>query len=324
MLTWSRSWKRAFLYTCDPRNHANSARTIDTFLSHPESVHLLSRSPNPFPPPSSKSKSDFESKTAAIHSETTTQNAHNLKELKADALWLSQKAGIDEITALRVTVLEWQNRSATRLSSTFSSEETSSLQNASEVDNFTISLTGLSSSQAHESDFNSEENRRLRLRMLYLSERSHVLKTARKLLAFSLRDNVPSAVPTLRSHGDEREASLHSLGTHIFKSRSSGEEWHRFLDECIKAVRGRLDDLTGDGGWLGAGESNEDVENSWRTTLVEEVLHILQLLFLELQASVTIPTGSLLLSWLRLMSDYVYLETLQVVSFFFFFFLGEK
>lgn len=296
---------------------------MHAFLSHPESVRLLSQCLNPFPPPSTKSKSEFESKTAAIHAETTTQTSYDLKEIKADALWLSQKAGIDEITALRLTVLEWQNRPAARLLSSFSNEEATSLQSATEVDDFRVSVTGPSFSQTLRqttsrggaSDFFSEDNRRIRLRELYLSERSHILKTARKLLGFSLRDSTPNnelAVP--ESHKNDRQTSLCKLGVSIFKSKSAGDEWLRFLNDCVDATGNKVSSLTGDGGWLGTNESNDQIEDLWRTTTVEEILHILQLLFLELQVSSAIPNGKLVLSWLNLMAEYDFLESLQVVS----------
>lgn len=314
------SWKRAFLYTCSPSNHDGDVGGLHAFLSHPESARLLSQCPNPFPPPSAKSKSEFESKTAAIHAETTTQSSYDLKEIKSDSLWLSQKANIDEITALRITVLEWQSRPTTRLLTSFSEEEATSLQNAAEVDNFRVSTIAPSFSRTlrqnadrdQASDFNSEEYRRLRLRELYLSERCHILKTARKLLSFSLRDNIPNIEsPSPRRCGDDRLASLSKLAATIFKRKSIGAEWSQFLGDCIDATRNRLASLGGDGGWLGADESNEDVENIWRTTFVEEILHILQLLFLELQASPAIPNSKLLLSWLRLMAEYSFLESLQ-------------
>ena len=296
----------------------DDAQNVNAFLSHPECIRLLSQCPDPFSPPSHKSKSDFESKTAAIHVETS----HGLREIKADALWLSHEAGIDEIAALRITVLESQNRSATRLLSSFSTEEISSVQSAGDVDKFRLSSAGPSFTRdweerpgMEEAKFNSEESRRLRLRALYLSERSHILKTARKLLAFSLRDSVPNTASRLNEqHGSDRDVPLHDLGTRIFGNRSSGEEWHRCINGCIEAIRSRLSELTGGGGWLGASESNIDVECLWRTTMVEEVAHILQFIFLELQATSTIPTAALLLSWLRLMSDCNFLETLQVVS----------
>lgn len=321
MLICHRSWKRAFLFTCSRQNDDEAANLLP-FLSHPDSTALLSNCLNPFPSPSAKSKSDFDSKTAAIHTETSAQSSYDLKEIKADALWLSQKAGIDEIAALRITVLEWQNRPATCLLARFSDEESTSLQNAAGVDNLRASLAGSSFIEILKgreagatSDFTSEENRRLRLRQIYLEEKSHVLKTSRKLLALSLHNGTLEEPALPQPLGNELTKSLINLGAGIFKDKSLGDGRRRFLQECISATRSRLSEILESGGWLGASESNQEVEDAWKTTLVAEVVHILQTLFLQLQTSAEIPDAELLLSWLHLMTEYNFLEPIQVVSY---------
>lgn len=322
LLIGFRSWKRAFLYTNDLEGLADHEGNVSAFLSHPESVELLSQSLIPFSRPSAKSKSEFESKTAAIHVETNSKSSFDLQEIKADAQWLSEKAQIDEITALRITVLEWQGRPATRLVSTFSTEEATSLQSAIGSDNLRVSVAGPTLASVvrpaaiedASSSFASESHRRQRLRNLYLSERSHILKTFRKLLAFSLHD---LSNESARSSGNEsdRRLSLCKLGVAMFQGKSAGSGLTRLLEDCMTGIRKRLVDLEGNGGWLGANESNEEIEAIWRTTLVEEVVHILQIMFHQLRASSEIPTEDLVVSWLDLMLDFAFLETLQVVRY---------
>ena len=320
MLTCYRSWRRAFIYVIDSKGHTDDEGNIDSFLSHPESIRLLSESLKPFPPPSAKSKSEFESKTAAIHVETNGRSSFDLKELKADALWLSQKAGIDEIAALRIAIQEWQQRPAKRLATGFSAEEATSLQSAAGTENFRGSLTGpnLASILNHTArsedaqSFESEKSRRLRLREVYLSEASHIVKTLRKLLALSQHDGL--SVDSATSASTDRKLALKKLGTMLFKNKSTGDELNRFLQDCIDSIHSRLASLEGDGGWLSAMESSEEVEGIWRTSLVEEIVHVMQLMFHQLQRSGEIPNANLLVSWLQLMSDYRFMETIQVVS----------
>ncbi|GMG05305.1 unnamed protein product [Aspergillus oryzae] len=311
----------AFLYTCNPEDDLGDTGSLHAFLSHPESVQLLARCLDGFTSSSAKTKSDFESKTAAIHSETTAQASYNLKELKEDALWLSQKAGIDEISALRIAVLEWQNRPATRLLSGFSEEESTSLQSAAGVENFRMSLAGPSFAEIfsqkvgredNASGFVSEESRRLRLRELYLSERTHIIKTARRSFALSLRNDVNEPAPQMSEQ--KRSDLLCQLGATLFNDNLAGDKCRTFIQACIKAIQGRLSALESDGGWLGLAESNEAVEDLWRTALVEEILHIVQILFLRLQSSAELPSADVFVSWLRLMGDYNFLETLQIVK----------
>lgn len=252
--------------------------------------------------------------------ETNGKSSFDLNEVKADALWLSEKAGIDETAALRIVVLEWQNRPAKRLATGFSTEETTSLQSAAGSENFRGSLAGPSLAnilnQAAKTEapqsFEKEENRRLRLREVYLSEASHVLKTLRKLLALSHHDGLSAHSTDSASHS--RKLALKKLGSTIFKNKSSGDELNRFLQDCINSIRSRLTSLERDEGWLSASESSEELENVWRTNLVEEIIHIMQLVFHQVQGSNEIPKADLLISWLQLMSDYRFMETVQVVS----------
>ncbi|KAJ5901955.1 Nucleoporin [Penicillium taxi] len=311
------SWRRAFLYANDPDTHADDGGSVSAFLSHPESIQLLSQSLNPFSPPSAKSKSEFESRTAAINVETS-KGSFDLNEIKEDAQWLSEKAKVDEITALRITILEWQNRPATRLTATFSSEEATSLQSATGVDNLRASVAGpllanilKQAAGKNESSFDTEYSRRLRLRKLYLLERGHILKTFRKLLVLSQHEFSSSPANAI-SHKNEGKLELAKLGAMIFKEKSTGDSLGQFLQECTSAIRNRLTDLNGQGGWLGEDESNEEIEDMWRTDLVEEVVHILQIIFHQLQASTAIPSGALVISWLNLMAEFDFLETVKV------------
>ncbi|KAJ5727910.1 hypothetical protein N7493_005730 [Penicillium malachiteum] len=311
------SWERVFLYANDPEGHADDDGHVAAFLSHPESIQLLSQSLNLFTRPSAKSKSEFESKTAAIHVETNSKT-FDLNEIKADAQWLSEKAGVDEITALRITVLEWQTRPAARLKSRFSSEEVTSVQSATGIDNFSASVGSSNlanilkqvAGNDQGTSFDSEKNRRLRLRHLFLSERSHIVKTFRKLLALSLH-SAPEKSTSVGKDA-ERRIALCTVGLSLFKEKSTGDELSKFLEECMNGIRDRLKDLEGQGGWLSTDESNEEIEITWRTALVEEILQILQLMFHQLHASSEVPSGDLLLSWLNLMAEHRFLNGLQV------------
>jgi nuclear pore complex protein Nup188 len=280
----------------------------------------------PFAPSSPKSKSEFESKTAAIYVDTSSQAPYSLDEIKSDALWLSKCAGIDEVTALRITVLEWQGRPNARLLARFSEEEATSLQDATAVNNFRVSLAGPQVKDALRiaaggsedlSTFSSEKSRRLRLRHLYLSERNHILKTSRKLLSLSLRDLVPcdaSRTPNHPAKETTRQSSLQSLGEDIFKDQRSESQSRLLLSDAVEAVKKRLQDLQTEGGWLNASESDVETETTWRTTLIDETVHIMQIMFLNLQSSHVIPSGGLVLSWLQLMAECSFMESISVVS----------
>lgn len=321
----NRSWRRVFLDLTCPPDGGNGADYITSFLSQPESVRLLSNCFTPFESPSAKSKSEFESKTAAIHVDTSPQAAYQIDEIKADALWLSQKAGIDEVAALRITVQEWQTRPNTRLVGRFSEEEATSLQDAASVDSFRVSLAGPQLKEvlkkAHggsEKDFSSEKSRRIRIQNIYLSEKNHIVKTSRKLLGAFLHGKVPADVRLVPLTHDPRQFArddgLTRLGEQVFESRSGEAESTRFLLDAIKAIENRLRDFQTEGGWLSAAESNFDTENVWRTMLVDEVVHIMQIIYLHVQSCNVVTSGEVVLAWLRLMAEYSFMEPVNPVS----------
>ncbi|KAJ5575079.1 hypothetical protein N7450_008978 [Penicillium hetheringtonii] len=313
------SWENVFLSVNDSGGCMNDTDNVIAFLSHPDTTQQLSQSLSPFSRPSPKSKSEFESKTAAIHVESNSKSSFNLHEIKADAQWLSQTANIDEITALRITIIEWQDRPAARLTANFSNEEATSIQSAAGVDSLRVSVAGpnlasilrQAGGDENASSFDTEKSRRLRLRNIYISERAHILKTLRKLLVLSLHDFANDL-----ANPDEaliaRKITLSKLGLSLFKEKKSGDGLKQSFDECITGIRKRLKDIAADGGWLGASESNEETEATWKTTLVEEIVHILQLMFHQLRASSEVPSGVLLESWLGLMDEYDFLEALCV------------
>lgn len=253
--------------------------------------------------------------------ETNSKISFDLKEIKADAQWLSEKAKIDEITALRIVVLEWQGRPATRLAKGFSSEEATSVQSATGADNLGISVAGpnlasvlkQTAGDNPEASFNSESDRRLRIRQTYLSERTHLLKTYRKLLALSLH-HTPNQLTNDASTESNNKHSLRSLGGSIFKDKSTGTFMSKFIEDCITGIRQRLNDFAQETGWLSEPESSPETDLSWRTSLIEEVLHILQLMFHQLHVSAEVPSADLLLSWLELMAQHNFLQSYEVVS----------
>lgn len=321
----NRSWRRAFLALSSSAEDSNDAECIASFLSHPEAVRLLSNSLTPFGPPSPNSKSEFLSKTAAIHVDTSPQAAYKIDEIKSDSLWLSQKAGIDEVAALRITVQEWQSRPNTRLLGRFSEEEATSLQDATSVDSFRVSLAGPQLKEilkkvhsGSEADFSGEKSRRIRLQNIYLSERTHILKTSRKLLGLSLNGKVPadaSQVPlAYDSHQPKTQTSFAKLGQQLFKDKSGEAEATRFLLDAIKAIEKRLSAFQTEGDWLSSSNSNMETENVWRTSLIDEIVHIMQIIFLHVQSTDSMPNGEVILAWLRLMAEYSFMEPINPVS----------
>lgn len=86
--------------------------TLRSFLTDKPSLDLLTNAYRPFPPPSAESKRDFENRTAPIHVSPNGSGDYDVEQMKQDALWLAKELEVEEVTALRAVVLEWQERRA--------------------------------------------------------------------------------------------------------------------------------------------------------------------------------------------------------------------
>ncbi|KAL5339907.1 nucleoporin subcomplex protein binding to Pom34-domain-containing protein [Aspergillus crustosus] len=308
------SWKRAYLYTRDPDSFPDELEALVSFLSYPDNIQALSTENNVLRLRSPKTRSDFDSKSAAINAETSGKTSYDLEEIKADALWLSELYNVDEVYALRTVVLEWQSRSAARLLDRFADEEATSLKGAAGVDTFRVSLAGPSFAEIFSNnrqgeansaaEFVSEGTRRRRILEVYLSERSHTIKTSRKLLCLFL------------DGGDQkqlhRSQALLKLAASIFQDRATGSNWHLYARDCIRTLQNRLSSLEIETARLDASIGDEATENLWRTIYVDEILHISQSLLVQVQTSATIPPADLVVAWLELMGKYSYLDPLEV------------
>ena len=244
--------------------------------------------------------------------------------MKQDAIWVSKHAEIDEVSALRIVVLEWQNRPNAQLLSRFSEEEITSLQDVVGIHGLSRSvgeiqaiglLKYVDAQSADASTFSSQESRRLRLFHLCLTEKLHILKVSRRLLSAALHQNLPSnhelPEPERKVHQGHENTNLGGLGKSIFGIREEEigkHQDHTSPDECIEAIRLRIKNLESGDVWFTSDGFEVEIAHTWCANALDELSQIMQILFLRLQLSKSIPSSELLLSWLRLMTEYEFLE----------------
>ncbi|OAX83904.1 hypothetical protein ACJ72_01735 [Emergomyces africanus] len=313
------SWKSAFLRLVNAETDVGETDSLYKFLSCPESLRILSNPFNPFNAPNERSKSDFQSKTAAIHVPTAPRGPWNIDEIRSDATWLSKRTQIDEISALRIVVYERQNRPGHELLSEFSEEETTSLQDAIGIGSLSQSTRGAQATEIlkykgetylEPNGLSGEELRHVKLFQHYLSEKQHILKLSQRLLCVALRRRAPGSHDSHveKSQVGHEETKLEELAKSIFGLESGNGLDAVSINQCTEAIRTRLSNLEAGSGWLLPDEPNVEIELAWQTNILEELNQILQFLVLQLQLSKAIPPAEILLSWLRLMAEYDFLE----------------
>ncbi|KAJ4370232.1 hypothetical protein N0V86_008969 [Didymella sp. IMI 355093] len=274
------TWDIAYRALCEPET-ASRSEALRDFLTANENAEILSRPWKPFADPSQQEKSKFESKTAPI-SVTPAQNAHyNLDEVKEDSLWLSKEAQISEYAALQLVAQEWQSRPTVQLLSGLTEEEALSVQDAAGLANFGASTFVPNSSilqtplAARSTQFDTQDQRRLRIIEIYHSTCASIVRTSQLLISWG-------AAPQLRSqtiYGNDYHTVgagwIEELGQRIANAQSSGPA--TALDQCLQAVKKRCEALDGGYTWDVADSIIEAASEKWVVAQTVELLHLLHL-----------------------------------------------
>jgi nuclear pore complex protein Nup188 len=286
--------------------------TIEKFLSGPKVLELLLNPLKAFPQPSPQSKSAFETKTSAINVTPSSSARYDIKEIKEDALWLSKEAAIDELSALRVVIIEWQTRTSTQLLDTFSNEELAGIQDAAGQSQSSLPVALLSQgvdSKTLEDSYISSESRRLRILYTYLSESRHLLKCVAILLQKSLPGQ---KMRGWKGKGPVSETqTLAEIGQTL--ARSTAAESQEFLLECIEGVEINMKKIVSGSGWYKEDGGREEVELEWINCQIAEATLRMEIIFQTIDISETIASSTTVLAWLNLTAKYSFFDGFATV-----------
>lgn len=221
---------------------------------------------------------------------------------------------LNEIEALRVATVEWQNRPRDRLREGLSETERASLH---EVLGSLSSPGPLSryvdAAIDHEPSkaFSSTQRRRARLLTIYLEERRSLLGTCEKLVCSALSDEaVPKTLKNRRKGKAEFSDAgkpVRELGRSIFdKSTKVGTKdgLENYVVSCIEAMQTRLASLEHGNGWHKSEGDEKDIDKNWITTNIQELIILSDFLLLHLRTSRRIAKSSIVLLWLQMVSKY--------------------
>ncbi|KAF3926744.1 hypothetical protein ABW21_db0206633 [Orbilia brochopaga] len=104
-----RSWRSALYRLTTPSRSAVAAWNLKNWLLSSPQLFSLTGSYAAIPPANATSKQAFETKTSMIN--ITADTVLPVAEMKGDALELAKALDLDELEALRVCILEYQERS---------------------------------------------------------------------------------------------------------------------------------------------------------------------------------------------------------------------
>ena len=304
------SWKTVFSTLLRQGEFTASNTLLESFFSDKQVQKLLARPFDPFSFTQSNTKSAFDTKTSAANVTPRSKSDYSIDEIKEDSLWLSKEAQIDEISALRIVVLEFQSRPTAQLQTTFSTEEAVSLQAAagninSESSNLLASALSSAANGLNAQPQNPQEQRRLRAIQLYLSERQNLLACSRIIFQTGFRQQ------ERKDSGIAEEPSWIERIAESFLS-SQEESPERFLHYCITALDSNFQKLDAGSGWFKLEGGRQDVEAEWLLCRITEFIHILEtsLVILDYRKEDT-RTPANVLEWFKFVAKYAFFENLE-------------
>ena len=307
----------------DPEVIQDSAG-LQAFLQNEETICALSKSLDPAEGPSAKTKTDFETRTAAIHVTPSSNGNYDIKQIREDVLWLSDRVKIDHITALRIATIEWQERPKNRLLRGYSEEEEIALQQAVGVASFHIAgSTPENRSRTALETFNSAKQRHLRLLRVWLTEGTHSIGVLSAIETLSSLD-YPAAPPG-RSYGSRNgkrstvspwmaqasrkmsEARAERVDSMNNSSRTD------FVSQSIETLRRYLEAFDNGHGWSGTEDLDPLIEEEYQYSQLLSVFHVLQLLFIQINSTALPPPLRAVTDWFKLLERMRFLNDFNPV-----------
>ena len=318
-----RSWKTTYVALSQLNGEADNG-SLRRHLTDPQTIQLLAHSSSPYSAPTPQTRSTFDTKTSSIHVPPSGSPPYDIAQIKEDTLWLSKETKVDEVSALRITVLEWQTRPAMQLLRGSLVAEVAPLANGiggsqpkASFSGAALSLFGNGSAIGANvpAPTDNAGPRRRRLLETYLSERRYVLKTT-EYVTFAASCKARGRSPDKITN--EASSWLEEVGTAIissWKGDGSAQSKSKNFAAEIEALRSRTESLMKGSGWLSEESQQEEIELAWARNQILEMIHIMQILLMRLDSfSTKLIAPDLILPWYRLMNDYGFYDSLQLVS----------
>ncbi|KAL9604044.1 MAG: hypothetical protein Q9219_000806 [cf. Caloplaca sp. 3 TL-2023] len=295
---------------------ASTYDSLEKHLTDSQTLELLKSSLSQSPSPSAQTRATFETKTSAINAPPSAQGRYSVKDIQEDSLWLSAEEQIDEVTALRMVILERQTRPAAQL------------QRHGLVDNapapgrsfggsiFQPALSATKSIGASpflpngsvEPDHSQNvDARRDRLREMHLAESRYRLETCKYLVFTALFDASHGKSSSSRRTSplpDWVERVGHDILTSwdiqgVFPASGSN-----ILISAAEAIRSRIRRLEERSGAFRDAGLQEPVQTAWYEGQILEILSILEIMLDILSGLAQLSRSDVVLAWYSLLSDY--------------------
>lgn len=308
------SWRTAYRALCDESAAVDNTHLLH-FLTDNETLSLLSVALDPFTKPSSRSATDFTTKTAPINVAQTSNVDYQLEELKADAQWLSREVQVEELAALRMAIVEWQERPADQLLNTAGNGLSLALSTSADLarsDAFNFSASAARGCPRPALDFAKEDVRRRRLLNVFLSEKSHLMKLSAHLVgrvALTKADIQGHNVGSLRDHA--RRTWIDDAAATVADAMCPGKraiECEAFCVRCVERVDAAVTSATSSETWPKTFAEDDEKAQTYIASRFGEIVSALSLLLSALRSLDGVPGAITVQAWFAAMDKFSFLQ----------------
>ena len=323
-------WRTTFIGLTQHAKRADD-EALKKHLMDAQTIELLSKPFSPFSTPTLKTKASFQTRTSAINISPSSHGRYDIKQIKADTLWLSEKTAIDEVAALRITVLEWQTRPANRLLIGDACDDFQDHLSTAGINGLKSSVfrpgpslwTGQSPQKGDDvSLFEDVGSRHQRLLQIYLSERQYLIRTCEYLIFGALFETFPQLADNVGHQQQDKSLDmlrwLAGVGDQILAAWNLNDvtqvSGKHFTVDAVNAIHGRCKDLWRGARWLQDEPGCEQIDQALEKNRYLEIIHIMQLLLTLTLSSTKLTRSDTALAWFRLMNEYGFLNNLELVS----------
>ncbi|KAK3380351.1 nucleoporin subcomplex protein binding to Pom34-domain-containing protein [Lasiosphaeria ovina] len=296
-----------------------TSAAVSAFLRDGYVHHLIKTPSAVFEPPTAKSKTDFETKTAAINVIPAPNDRFTIGVIKEDALWLSENVNINEVAALRIVAIEFQVRAQSHLTGPLSSQDVVNIQEAAGVTDAQASsilailnVSAATDAEATWADFETQTSRRRRLLTTYLSERRSFLGAADSLASFLLHSRSAAKGPEV----DELRRIVAKAAFNFDELNSQPDVSLAPFEALVPSYLAILGhsiarSQTGPGN-VTRPVLTEQIEVDWLRTCLTEAVHAMSLVFQILDlAGAVFATPDLVAQWFAFVDSCEFLESLN-------------
>ena len=321
-----RSWSEAFKRLCES-SPKDDDRRLYKILSSDEAITRIAVSLNQDAhKPSADTKSEFETRTAAINITPVSHGQYDIEQIKTDALWLSKEVNLSEVAALRIVVLEWQRRPVAKLRSGYTEVERASLEElqATSIARTTTqldsecSIINTRTDNSGPAHFLSDERRRLRILDEYFLEQKYLFALHELLLGsfFATLDGQVEDLFDFPHESKERTSPQAAIGRQLLRTQRKLEnvDNSRQVRNGIEFLQRCVTQLASGSGILKAEGGRGDIEDAWTRTNLQCMIHVMNIMLLHVRSCKRILSSSIVHQWFIFAHEYAFLEEYSPVS----------